>query len=598
VAENFQDNVAYGGSTFSISGDALVIGASNTNATSKTLFFNNNSTSGALVWGPSANRTISLPDASGVVLLSSQGVLSVSAGGAQVTSGQLIFSNSNGVSFGVNGQTITATIATSLTNINFSAGTTSSNLSAIVFSNSNNVSFGLNGATVTATISVPAQTNQTVGLYGLGNTTQNSSTTLDARTLSFNGAGIITVGYSNGSIQLSATTAAQTVQTIGLYGLGNTTQNSSTTLDARTLSFNGLGMITVGYSNGSIQISATQTNQTEGLYAIGNTTGQSSSSTFDARTLSVSGAGIASVGYSGNALVISVPSGAALINFSAGTTSGNLGAIVFSNSNNVSFGINGSTITATATFAQSAQTEGMYAVGNTAGQSSSSSFDARTQSVSGAGVVSVGYSNNALLISAPAFAVSRLQVPEFAWMTNFSISNMSQSFQAFNPKANMTITQANLLMGLSGNTNSTGALTISMGIYTWLHSTLSLASSNSRQITWTSGSQTNSSSVYGGISGTMYRTISLANWAITPGDYMIGLWFRTTNNGNWVAFGQEGPSIVNAQDVNETQVYLNGYTISSYSTGMIASVNVTDTGYARTGGDALKQAGMIFLGSF
>jgi hypothetical protein len=44
-----------------------------------------------------------------------------------------------------------------------------------------------------------------------------------------------------------------------LYAVGNTTQNSSTTLDARTMSFNGLGAATMGYSNGSIQVSAPAT---------------------------------------------------------------------------------------------------------------------------------------------------------------------------------------------------------------------------------------------------------------------------------------------------------------------------------------------------
>jgi hypothetical protein len=182
------------------------------------------------------------------------------------------------------------------------------------FSNSNGVSFGFNGQTITG--SVAAQSNQSIGLYGVGNTTQNSSTTLDARTLSFNGLGGITVGYSNGSIQLSGpTTAAQTNQSVGLYGVGNTTQNSSTTLDARTLSFNGLGGITVGYSNGSIQLSgpttAAQSNQTVGLYALGNTT-QNSSTTLDARTMSFNGLGAATMGYSNGSIQVSAPATSSL----------------------------------------------------------------------------------------------------------------------------------------------------------------------------------------------------------------------------------------------------------------------------------------------
>ena len=768
-----------------------------------------------------------------------------------ISTGTIRFSNINGVSFGVNGQTITAS-HNALTNINVSAGTTSNNLNALTFSNSNGLSFGLNGSTITGSYTVPTQTNQTVGLYatgnttqsssttldarsitfnaigaatlgfsngsvqvsvpvqsaqtqsliqaiydgaasittgtirfsnsngvsfgingqtitashngitsqtaqtvglyGLGNTTQNSSTTLDARSLSFNGLGNITVGYSNGSIQLSGsqsvqtsnivvpsagtqtatsgtvifsnsngisfgmsnssvitasyTVPTQTNQTVGLYGLGNTTQNSSTTIDARSLSFNGLGIVTVGYSNGSIQVSATQSaqtqsviqaiydgvnsistgtirysnsngvsfgingqtitasinaltninvsagttsnnltaitfsnsnglsfglngstitgsytvptqsNQTEGLYAIGNTIGQSSSSTFDARTVSISGAGIVSVGYSGNALVISAPSAGGSINISAGTTSNNLNALTFSNANNVSFGLNGSVITGSIAPALS-----FFGLGNTT-QNSSTSLDGRSISLNGLGAMTVGYSNGSIQLSspvvsnlsvtgalsastngstiilgAPVYNASQLIHPANPWQTNFQISNASFSLQRFNPYLNITATQANFLMALSGNTNSSGALTVSFGIYTMNGSTMSLASSSSRQISWTSGSQTTNSTIYGGVSGTRYRTISLNNWNITGGDYILGLWFRTTNNGTWLAFGQQGPTIVGALDSNETNNYGNGFSTSSYTTAMISSINVTDTNYVRTGGNALQQPGVIFLGN-
>lgn len=78
--------------------------------------------------------------------------INFSAGTATGDLTAVVFSNSNNVSFGLNGSTITASasVATSLSNINLSAGTASNNLSAAVFSNSNNVSFGLNGSTITA----------------------------------------------------------------------------------------------------------------------------------------------------------------------------------------------------------------------------------------------------------------------------------------------------------------------------------------------------------------------------------------------------------------------------------------------------------------
>src|SRR5262249_38314790 len=150
-----------------------------------------------------------------------------------------------------------------------------------------------------------AQSHQDISWLALGNTTQNSSSVINASAVSLNGLGIVTVGYSNGSIQISAT---QSVETLGLYALGNTTQNSSTTLDARSLSLNGLGIVTVGYSNGSIQVSATvaaQTNQSVGLYAVGNTT-NNSSTTLDARTISVRGDGDVTVGYAAGSLRVSV----------------------------------------------------------------------------------------------------------------------------------------------------------------------------------------------------------------------------------------------------------------------------------------------------
>lgn len=177
--------------------------------------------------------------------------------------------------------------------------------SALSFAGAGGVSVGVSNGTVVIS-GAAAGGASTVGLYGLGNTTQNSSTTLNQSALSFNGLGEITVGYSNGSIQLSAppssigvsnigntlgntgtysgqmilaggnnitmsvssaaggaqtitVVGASQISTVGLYALGNTTQNSSTTLNQSALSFDALGAMTMGYSNGSIQVSAPAT---------------------------------------------------------------------------------------------------------------------------------------------------------------------------------------------------------------------------------------------------------------------------------------------------------------------------------------------------
>lgn len=542
MAENFQDNVVYGGSTLAVSGDAIAVGS--TDAGAKSIIFNNSGSQGHLAWQPTAARTINLPDLGGTIQLTGQVPGAIYDGANSITTGTIRFTNANGVSFSINGQTISGSVAAqsvqtqSLIQAIYD-GANSITTGTIRFTNANGVSFSINGQTISG--SVAAQTVQTVGLYALGNTTQNSSTTLDARTLSFNGLGAATVGYTNGSIQISV--PVQTAQTQSLIQAIYDGANSITTGTIRFTNANGVSFSINGQTiSGSV---AAQSVQTEGMYAIGNTVGQSSSSTFDARTMSVSGAGIASVGYSGNALVISVPSAAAQINFSAGTTSNNLGAVTFSNANGVSFGLNGSTITA---------------------------------SIAPRKVFQLG--------------------PDSPWQTNFTISNASFSLQHFYPKADLSATQANLLMALSGHTNSTGALTISIGAYTMAGSTMSLASSTSRQITWTSGSQTTNSTVYGGISGTCYRTVAIGNWNFTAGDYMLGVWCRTTNDGSWSMFGTQGPTIVNANDVNETQAYLAGYfSTGSWTTAMVASINLTDTNYVRTGGPVLQQPSIIFMGT-
>jgi len=116
-----------------------------------------------------------------------------------------------------------------------------------------------------------------------------------------------------------------------------------------TVLFSNANGITFGLSNSSVLTAShdgitSQSNQA--FSAVGG------SSTF--QTLAFNNAN--GVSFSNNAGSIEASVGAGVpspVNFSAGTTSNNLGSVVFSNSNNVSFGLNGSTITATATVATS-----------------------------------------------------------------------------------------------------------------------------------------------------------------------------------------------------------------------------------------------------
>ena len=96
--------------------------------------------------------------------LTNPAISAISAGTTKATGSQVVFSNSHGVTFGVSGNTVTASIiAVTADEFNvIAAGTQTANTAAtVIFSNSNNVTFGMsNSSVVTASASFPAQTTQ------------------------------------------------------------------------------------------------------------------------------------------------------------------------------------------------------------------------------------------------------------------------------------------------------------------------------------------------------------------------------------------------------------------------------------------------------
>lgn len=433
--------------------------------------------------GPNVTLSVnagSLVFSGGAGAAGNTGYLSDSANTASL--GTVVLSNSNGFAWGLNGQTLTASYTvpnvpaqTNQTEGFYAVGNTTQNSSTtldartVSFGGRGIVTVGYSNGTVQISATEVPQTNQTVGLYGLGNTTQNSSTTLDARTLSFNGLGGMTVGYSNGSIQLSgAQTVAQTNQSVGLYGVGNTTQNSSTTLDARTISYGGRGDITVGFSNGTIQISGSQTNQQMTLFATSNTT-QSSTGTTNASSLIFAGAGAASVGITNGSVVISVPSVAGIALYD-GANSITSGTARFTNANGVSFTFNGQTISGSVA-AQTNQSVGLYALGNTT-QNSSTTLDARTLSFNGLGIVTMGYSNGSIQVSATQSAQTA-GLYALGNTTQNSSTTLDARTMSFNALGAMTMGYSNgsiqvsapatsSLIGINGISISTAGSTISV----------------------------------------------------------------------------------------------------------------------------------------
>jgi hypothetical protein len=269
----------------------------------------------------------------------------------------------------------------------------------------------------------------------------------------------------------------------------------------------------------------------------------------------------------------------ASINVSAGTTSNNLTAFTLSNSNNVSFGLNGSTITASAGLNLSA--------GTTSNLSSAFTFG------NGGGVT---FGLNAGTITAKG-AVGTISVfsQDADFVTNWPVGQASLSLQKLSFDMNISATQLALIANFSGFSNSTEAVTVGHAVYTLSAGTASLASSASRVISWTTGSQTNVSSEYGGASGTRYRTLGVS-YAMTPGDYIFGWSFSTANGASIDVFGRAAMNIVGTFDGVETATFINGVSASSVA-AFPATIAATNTNYVRTGFSALRQPGAILFGT-
>jgi hypothetical protein len=582
-----------------------------------------------------------------------------------------VLSNSNGISFGTAGSTVTASYSVPstaglLSAINFSAGTTSNNSASIRFVDGGGVSFGLNAGSITATVatnyltsqsnqafsasggsstfqtinfvngngatftnnagsvgisytvpSVPAQTNQTLGLYASNNTTGvGSSTTVDARSFTVRGAGIISVGYSAGEMLISASAAGagdggnvlaagtQTANTTGTvsfansngisWGLSNssiltasytvpstagllsavnfsagTTSNNSASI--RFVDGNG---VTFGLNAGSISASvASQTVQTQNLHNVtlsGNTAGVMAQ--VSSGTLTLAGGANITLSQNGNAVsIIGGAGGGGGIAAAAGTQTATSGTVAFVNSNGVTFGMSGSTAISASVAAQSADTMGIYAVGNTTGASSSNTFDVRSLSFQGAGIISVGMTNGSVVVSASAagagdgvnIIAAGTQTANTTGTVVFSNSNgysfgMSNNsrvtingptlnyyeplvpahsqavlqgtipLQPIQVPFNINATQLNIMLCHSGSSSAGASATFTVGIYTMSASTASLASSTTMTFGYNS---TAAASSYSNFSGTRIFSFSLGTWNITPGNYLLGFNHSSSTSG-------------------------------------------------------------------
>lgn len=312
------------------------------------------------------------------------GSVNVSAGTTSNNLTNLVFSNSNGVSFGLNGSTVTASITpaggaqTAISGIVASDATYTSG--TVIFSNQANITVGTstNGASQYVRLSVAAQSNQSaIKGWGVSNTGATAGNTGIS-------TGIDWVIAGSNLITMSQSTVGGGPNTVWVQHPSWLTtamaSNASTQFVQANANFNGTNASgTIASNNISVSVAA-QSNQSAikglGVSNTGQTAGNTGLSTgidwvlagSQSITLSQStaGGGPNTVWFQHPAwLTTAMQSNAATIsniNVSAGTTSTNASAFTFSNANGVSFGLGtgASAGVVTATVATNYQSQGAY----------------------------------------------------------------------------------------------------------------------------------------------------------------------------------------------------------------------------------------------
>ena len=383
-------------------------------------------------------------------------------------------------------------------------------VASALFSNVNGVSFGLSGSAITASHNALTTAMASNRGSDFVQATAAFAGTSASGTIASNGISVSIGPY----ITTGMLSNAATISNIRLSaGTTSNLASAFTFADSNGISF-GLnagtitGTVATNYqSQGAYLTTAALSNHSHGnpTLALTNLTGTTASAS-NGFTLSLSAAA----------------AGAAVINFSAGTTSGNIGSVVFSNSNGVSFGLNGSTITGSHN-------------GLTTAAASDHSHGNPTLALTNLTGTTASASNGFTLSLSAAAPGGGAGITDTFWYPYNEALNVVGAVGAgsliFNPmQANVRkeFDRIGMVFTFTNASNSTGSMSLSLyvGFFTKNGSTLSLAHSQSMNQTIQYAGNNSSASNRGVRIVTMPWTTT-----ITEGQYYVGLMSRTATAG-------------------------------------------------------------------
>jgi len=422
---------------------------------------------------------------SSILISATQSNQAFSAQGGSSAFQTLSFTNSNNVSFSNTNGSIWGSYA-----LNVSAtGGTSNALSGLTFKDSNGVSFGLStGAGVgTLTATVAAQSVQTLGIYASSNTLGTTSSTYDARSLSFVGSGVASVGWSNGSWVINAPAAGG--DGVNVVSMATTTSGGQTSGTTYSQSSGTIGLvagsnITLQQSSNSIVIFGASggAGGNMSLYANGNTTVSSSIGSIPPTSFSLGGYGAASVGYSSTNTT-----GIGTIIISAPATSSLVGT------NGISVSTNGSTISVQPQFNSSYENINQ-------GLQGSQTLTFNAASVSYGVAFMVPY----------ALSASFIRIPALMTTNSTTIATLASATASASGAIYSTFNAVVYSLGNGGSSQSLQSVASGSGGYTFRNS---ISISNSTQASYTLGFS--AQALGGGTTLTTQYSISNTNYSFT-----------------------------------------------------------------------------------
>lgn len=497
------------GITFGMNNSSVVTASHNglttARASNDAIGLNTAFTAGPLAW------TV---NSSGLSLNAGSAAGTTSGFGGNLISGSMTH-NTAGLNLSLNHPawltTAMASNAATISNIRVSAGTTSNLLSAFTMANGNGVSFGLDAGTITASHNgLTSQSNQNVTAANGGFAFQ---------TLSFSNLNGISFGTSAGSAITAShnalTTARASNDAIGL----NTAQTNVTwTVNSSGLSLNAAGYAGTGTSATNASITLNSNGLAISVGAGGGVTPVASASngSFSFTTLAFSNANNVTFGTSAGSIItasVAAPGAAAennAINLLGANTAGNTTAtgstIGYSGINLTLSGTNNSVVNISAP---------------------------ATSSLSATGLVSISTNGSTISIGVPAGTATMWMPFNEAVNAAGQQGNASMHFVPLPtpvPAAlgELHIDRLCLPLIISNSSNSTGTVTVSysLGLYTKNASTLSLAMSTSYTFAATFSGTVNNST-YAGL------RLHTVPWTTTiqDGRYYVAHWSRTTTGG-------------------------------------------------------------------